>query len=46
MNEVFQKGRILINRFINIKMGLTGAFIMGGIVWFINIGFGESSSRY
>jgi hypothetical protein len=29
-----------ISRFINIKMGLAGALIMGGIVWFINMGHG------
>lgn len=29
-----------LNRFINIKMGFAGAVIMGGIVWFINMGFG------
>ena len=29
-----------ISRFINIKMGLAGALIMGGIVWFINISYG------
>jgi hypothetical protein len=40
MRERFQKGGLLISRFINLKMGLAGAFIMGGIVWFINMGFG------
>lgn len=29
-----------ISRFINIKMGLAGALIMGGIVWFINMSHG------
>lgn len=29
-----------LNRFINLKMGFAGAVIMGGIVWFINMGFG------
>ncbi len=29
-----------ISRFINIKMGLAGALIMGAIVWFINMGYG------
>ncbi|MEE4257387.1 MAG: hypothetical protein V2I47_10135 [Bacteroidales bacterium] len=29
-----------LNRFINLKMGLAGAVIMGGIVWFINMSFG------
>ena len=29
-----------INRFINVKMGLAGAVIMGAIVWLINMGYG------
>ena len=29
-----------INRLINLKMGLAGAVIMGGIVWLINMGHG------
>lgn len=29
-----------ISRFMNIKMGLAGALIMGGIVWFINMSHG------
>jgi hypothetical protein len=29
-----------INRFINVKMGLAGALIMGGIVWLINMSHG------
>jgi len=29
-----------LNRFIDIKMGLAGAVIMGGIVWLINMSFG------
>jgi len=29
-----------LNRFINIKMGLAGAFVMGAIVWLINMGYG------
>ena len=29
-----------INRFINIKMGMAGALIMGAIVWLINMGYG------
>jgi len=29
-----------INRFINLKMGMAGAVIMGAIVWFINMSYG------
>jgi hypothetical protein len=29
-----------ISRFINLKMGLAGALVMGAIVWFINMGYG------
>lgn len=29
-----------VSRFINIKMGLAGALVMGGIVWFINMSHG------
>ena len=29
-----------ISRFINLRMGLAGAFVMGSIVWVINAGFG------
>ncbi len=29
-----------LNRFINLKMGLAGAVVMGAIVWFINMSFG------
>ena len=29
-----------ISRFINLKMGLAGAVIMGAIVWIINMGYG------
>ena len=29
-----------LSRFINIKMGIAGAVIMGLIVWLINMGFG------
>ncbi len=34
------KATELISRFINIKMGFAGAFVMGAIVWFINMGHG------
>lgn len=40
MKSQLQKSLALVNRFINVKIGLIGAFIMGGIVWFINMGFG------
>jgi len=29
-----------LNRFINLKMGLAGAIVMGTIVWFINMSYG------
>lgn len=29
-----------ISRFINIRMGLAGALVMGLVVWFINVNFG------
>ncbi len=29
-----------ISRFINLRMGLAGALVMGSIVWVINAGFG------
>lgn len=29
-----------ISKFINIKMGLAGAFVMGAIVWIINYSYG------
>ncbi|MBL7203288.1 MAG: hypothetical protein ISS63_03000 [Desulfobacteraceae bacterium] len=29
-----------ISRFINLRMGVAGAFVMGSIVWVINAGFG------
>jgi hypothetical protein len=29
-----------ISRFINLRMGIAGAIIMGGIVWFINMSAG------
>ncbi len=29
-----------LNRFINLKMGLAGAIVMGAIVWFINMSYG------
>lgn len=35
-NRVLQ----FISRFINLKMGLAGGFVMGTVVWFINIDFG------
>ncbi len=31
---------LFISRLINLKMGLAGAVIMGGIVWLINMGYG------
>ena len=40
MSSKLHKASHFIGRFINMKMGLAGALIMGAIVWFINMGYG------
>ena len=40
MSSKFHKASLFLSRFINLKMGLAGALVMGGIVWFINMGYG------
>jgi len=40
MSARSQKTIHFISRFINIRMGLAGAVVMGSIIWVINAGFG------
>ena len=40
MAQILDRFYHFLNRFINLKMGLAGAVIMGGIVWFINMAYG------
>ncbi len=40
MPSSLNKALLFISRFINLKMGLAGALVMGLVVWFINMDFG------